>query len=96
MEIFLFLLLTFATFAWLAYVQARAIIREKRYRKVIVALPSLVMAWVIADLILNQSNLWPLAIFLWTAIAFIVHVIIVGVLSGQVEGKKVFRGFRGE
>lgn len=92
----IFLLLTVAMFVWLAYVQVRAIVREKRYRKFIVALPSIVMAWVIADLILNQSNLWPFAILLWTAIAFFAHVIIVGVLSHQGEGKKVFRGFRGE
>lgn len=83
-------------FAWLAYVQARAIVREKRYRKVIVALPSLVMAWVIADLILNESNLWPFAILLWTMIAFLAHVVIVGVLTPKEEGKNVFRGFWGE
>ena len=87
----IFLLLTLVMFSWLVYVQARAIIREKRYRKVIVALPSLAMAWVIADLILNQSNLWPFAILVWTSIALFTHVIIVGVLSHQVEGKKVFR-----
>lgn len=86
----IFLLLTFAMFAWLVYVQARAIVREKRYRKVIVALPSLAMAWVITDLVMNQSNLWPFAILVWTSIALFTHVIIVGVLSRPVEGKKVF------
>ena len=83
-------------FVWLAYVQVRAILREKRYRKVIVALPSLVMVWVIADLILNESNLWPFAIFLWTAIAILAHVVIVGVLTPKEERINVFRGFWGE
>ena len=89
MEIFV---LTVGMFAWLAYVQTRAIIREKLFRKVIVALPSLVMTWVIADLALNESNLWPFAIFLWTAIACLAHVIIVSGLTPKEKGN----AFRGE
>ena len=62
-----------ALFGTLIFLQYRLIARTEGALRWLAAAPTLVLVVFVALNVIAPSNIWPIALVFWTAIAFVVH-----------------------